>query len=260
MPELTILVKGIAIASRSVFFTLVLLSVIVFVFAVGFRQLTDGTSIGKTYFLSVPVSMANLFLYGALPDMVDYVKDVSGESLILGFVLIVFFFLAALTVMNMLVGILCDVVSVVSAVEKEQLQVMSVKRKLLHMLALSGIDANEDMQISQSQFRELLTNPKAAKAIEEVGVDAVALVDYGDIFFDGQNKYVSFCEFIQVMMQFRGTNSATVKDIVDLHKVIKRENEHLLDILLPNRHELKDESLPIHEFTSLRRGNTSALD
>jgi len=231
MPELSILVKGIGIASRSVFWTLFLLSVIVFVFAVVFRQLTDGMTVGDAYFKSVPDAMANLFLYGAMPDIVDWVYDIAGAHLLLGFLLIFFVFLAALTVMNMLIGILCDVVSVVSAVEKEELRVMSVKKKLMAMLHNSGLDADEDMQISRAEFASLLTNPKAAKAIQEVGVDAVALVDYADIIFECPNKPVSFGAFIQLLLQFRGSNAATVKDVVDLHKIIKRETEKVMKLI-----------------------------
>ena len=40
---------------------------------------------------------------------------------------LVFILLASLTVMNMLIGILCEVVSVVSSVEKEQLVLSFVK-------------------------------------------------------------------------------------------------------------------------------------
>merc|ERR1740130_1625889 len=56
MPELLILIKGIGVASRSVFYTLCLLAVVIYVFAVAFRQLTDNMEIGKKYFSSVPAS------------------------------------------------------------------------------------------------------------------------------------------------------------------------------------------------------------
>merc|ERR1740138_403190 len=60
MPELMILLKGLWLASRSVFFTLVLLVGTIYIFALVFRQITDGTALGEAYFSTVPVSMGSL--------------------------------------------------------------------------------------------------------------------------------------------------------------------------------------------------------
>merc|ERR1719253_583254 len=45
IPELTILIKGLLVASRSVLFTLFLLLIIIYFFAIMFRQLSDGTDL-----------------------------------------------------------------------------------------------------------------------------------------------------------------------------------------------------------------------
>merc|ERR1711957_873690 len=134
-----------------------------------------------------------------------------------------FVVLGSLTIINMLVGVLVGVVEAVSACEKEQLLVTSVKLKLLSMLAVSGLDANEDMHISRNEFELLLLNSDAARVIQDVGVDVVGLVDFTDIIFaEADVDGLSFEEFITVVLKFRGTNTATVRDIVDLRKLILR--------------------------------------
>merc|ERR1719413_349483 len=50
MPELMILIKGIAAATRSVFFTLALLCLLMYVFAIMFTQLMVETEVGEEYF------------------------------------------------------------------------------------------------------------------------------------------------------------------------------------------------------------------
>ena len=60
MPELLILLKGLVQATRSIFFTLVLLFLVVYVFALVFRQLTDGTEIGQEFFPTVTTSFCTL--------------------------------------------------------------------------------------------------------------------------------------------------------------------------------------------------------
>merc|ERR1719265_1301878 len=68
MPELMVLIKGMLAATRSVFFTLCLLILIMYVFAIAFTQLTDGTSLGKNHFGNVAESMYTLLVHGALLD------------------------------------------------------------------------------------------------------------------------------------------------------------------------------------------------
>lgn len=232
LPELTILIKGIWVAARSVFFTLLLLAIIIYVFAVALRQMTDDTAIGDFYFKSVPYGMKSLLLYATLPDMAGFVDEMGDEHIVLALTLLVFILMASLTVLNMLVGVLVEVVSVVSAVEKEQLLVSFVKKKLLEMLKKSGLDADEDMMISRHEFEMLLVLPQAAKCIQDVGVDPVGLVDFSDyIFQDSQNDKLTFSEFIDLVLELRGSNHSTVKDVVDLRTILLRQMEYTQQIL-----------------------------
>merc|ERR1719183_759108 len=53
--------------------------------------------------------------------------------------------------------------------------------------------------------------------IQEIGVDVVGLVDFADfIFKDGVE--LSFPEFMEIVLQLRGSNMSTVRDVVDLRK------------------------------------------
>merc|ERR1719401_1154326 len=70
IPELMIMIKGMAAACRSVFFTLCLLALLTYVFAIVFKQLTEGTQVGQAYFSTVLRAMYSLLLYGALLDNV----------------------------------------------------------------------------------------------------------------------------------------------------------------------------------------------
>merc|ERR1719454_2631771 len=54
MPELMVMIKGMKAATRSVFFTLLLLIIIMYVFGIAFVQLSDGTQVADEHFESVP--------------------------------------------------------------------------------------------------------------------------------------------------------------------------------------------------------------
>lgn len=228
-PELTILVKGITIACRSVVSTLSLMVVMAYIFALAFRQLTDGTEVGDTYFNSVPFGMKELLINAAMPDAGDFLNALGAENLLFAFLGLLFLGMAALTLMNMLIGVLCEVIGVVSAVEKEGMKVKFVKTQLLEALKEGGITIHEEVVISKHEFLEILSKPGAARAIRSVGVDPVGLIDLTEHIFSGEcsamskqdvKEGISFVQFMELMLEMGGQNGARVKDIIDLRKVL----------------------------------------
>jgi hypothetical protein len=225
MPELMILVKGMMVAMRSVFFTLCLLLVIIYIFAIGFVQLTEDTGVGKEYFDTMWDAMNTLLLMGTLLENCPSVAFALGDqSPFLQLLFYFFILMASLTVMNMLVGVLVEVVKVVSTVEKEELQVNFVKNRVASMI--TDLDQNSDGKISKAEFEVLLKNAAATRALHDVGVDVVGLVDYHDYLF-ADDAELTFGMFMEIVLSLRGSNGATVKDIVDLWKLVLFEMERL---------------------------------
>lgn len=106
-----------------------LLFIIIYFFAIVFRQLTDATPVGELYFSTIPNSMMSLLLDAVLPDQAAIVYECMDESPLFGIMILFYILLASLTVMNMLIGVLCEVVGIVSAVEKETMTVNYVKQR-----------------------------------------------------------------------------------------------------------------------------------
>ncbi|CAL1156510.1 unnamed protein product [Cladocopium goreaui] len=160
IPELLIIVRAIAIALRSVFFLMVLLLGLVYLFGLLFTQLLDGKnqppgSLAYDSFRSLPQSMNTLLLAGALPDQSSLVEDAGKTHPLLYPLMLLYMLLASLTVMNMLVGILCEVVTVVSAVEKEEILLKSVKSLLKQLLLDAQADEDGDGSISRKEFDQM---------------------------------------------------------------------------------------------------------
>jgi hypothetical protein len=221
------LVKGMFVAARSVFFTLCLLVMFLYVFGIAFTQLAGGTPVGILYFDTVGSSMNTLLLYGALlEDCPDVINAAGDESWVLRALFLVFVLLASLTVMNMLVGVIVEVVSVVSAVEKESMKVSYFRTRLDEIIRDSRLDEDGNGQISRAEFEMLLENPDAAKSLKDVGVDVVGLVDYHDFFFKDGEEF-DFGAFVEVVLSLRGGNGATVKDVVDLRKFLIQEGNRM---------------------------------
>lgn len=237
-PELTIMIKGLLISARSVMSTMVLMLVIVVLFSVALRQLTYGTEVGDEYFTSVPHGMVVLLLGSAFPDVGDIIVALGEENFLFGMFGFVYFFVASLTLLNMLVGVLCEVVSVVSSVERDAMQVAFVKHSIVGALADAGITFSKTQAITKEEFHDLLMKPAAAKAIRAAGVDLVGLVDFSDYIFAGEYKAkgidggsLTLDQLIEVMLELGSTNSATVKDIVDSRKIMVERMESIDEAL-----------------------------
>lgn len=243
-PELMVLIKGMVTATRSVFFTLCLLVLILYVWGIFFTSVLRGQKVGDRYFTSVGVSMNSLLLHACfLEDFPEMANAVFEESSIIYALLLLFVLLAALTVMNMLVGVLVEVVSVVAAVEKEQLAVEFMREKMMEVLALirkKKIEDVKEVTIDKDDFMAILSMPSAARVLRDVGIDVVALVDLVDYIFneDEGTSSMNFKDFMELMLQMRGSNIATVRDLVDTRKYLKQLIGKLeIPVSLPTSHQ-----------------------
>jgi voltage-gated sodium channel len=231
MPEMLIMIKGIMSAFRSVFFTLLLLCLIIYIYAIAFRQITAGSGLeySQQYFPSVPGAALQLLLWGALPDFAQMVENLGQDHWGLAVIHITFVLLSSLTVLNMLVGVLCEVVSTVAIVEREQMAADHVKTHLLHLMRISDLD-HDDM-VNRDEFHSLLCEQQTIQILAETGVDIIGLLELSDFFFKDTEK-LSFDEIFTLILQLRGSNSATVKDIVDTRKFVMQELKSLETTLM----------------------------
>eukprot|EP00928_Gymnodinium_smaydae_P008909 TRINITY_DN13288_c0_g3_i1.p1 TRINITY_DN13288_c0_g3~~TRINITY_DN13288_c0_g3_i1.p1 ORF type:complete len:606 (-),score=108.43 TRINITY_DN13288_c0_g3_i1:180-1997(-) len=218
-PEIMVLVKGMFVATRTVISSLALLVMIVYFFAIACTMMSKDTSAG-TLFPSTLSSMYVLVVDGILPDNASILNTGAEASWMLAIVLFLFLLLSCVTVMNLLVGVLVEAIQCVGQVEKEQVLADYLRETLSAMLKKT--DMNGDQGISIDEFNDLLKMPEATRAIKDVGVDVVALVDFVDHLFQNQDV-IQFSDFMQLLLQLRGTNTCTVKDILDLRKALTFE-------------------------------------
>lgn len=227
MPELLILVKGMAAGMRSVFYTLLLLGILTYVFAIAFRQLLDGTPVGREHFSSLFVSMHTLWRDGTLLDNTGTLVGLLLEQgLVYALVFYIFVLLAAFTILNMLIGVLCEVVSAVAETEKEQIAITTVKDGFLQIIARGGLDTDGDNMLSKEEFMAIVDDPQSVSLLDKVDVDVYGLMELADFIFESEDGtgevQLTFADFMEVVLSLRGSNTATVKEVVDLRKFIKK--------------------------------------
>merc|ERR1719221_610632 len=120
-----------------------LLIILMYIFAIALTQMAADTEMGEEHFPGVLSSMYSLWVYGTLLDGVSAIcNEMKEESLICLFIFNVFIVLSAFTLMNMLIGVTCEVVSTVAAAEKEGIDLSYVRSQLQDILM--SIDENSD--------------------------------------------------------------------------------------------------------------------
>lgn len=224
MPELLVLVKGVVAALRSVVFTLLLLLVMIYIFSIVFVQVSKGTQLGDTYFRTVPDAMHSLLIDGVLVDgpnaFVSTAIDYSpfGEAAIFIFLYYSFVLLSNLTLMNMLIGVVCEVLSTVAECEHEELTMLYIRDELRKFL-----DEADQHAICKDKFLEVLEKDGAAAMLQEVEVDIFSLVDLVDTIFttdDGQERTLDFPDLVEVMLRYRSTKEASFADVTELKRAV----------------------------------------
>ena len=77
---------------------------------------------------------------------------------------ILYVILAALTVMNMLIGVLCEAVSAVADKEKDDIKQEILIDKMRSIV--EHLDTNDDNQVSYGEFIQIMAMPNAYFQIE----------------------------------------------------------------------------------------------
>lgn len=192
-----------------------LLLIITFIFSIAFLELSSHTPLEQEYFRSIPDAIVSLILHCIVPDQEVFFKSLAEES------------------WNMLLGVLVEAVKTVSTIEQEQMMADFARKVLCGLIQddteMQEVDYQQRM-ISEKEFKSLLRKPRAVKALLKLGVDAGAALDYGRMLFE-DDESVSFVEFMHAMLTLRGSNKATVKDIVELRKYIGEEFTQIRSVL-----------------------------
>merc|ERR1712232_1510318 len=122
-PELLTMVKAMTKAISALSATLTMLLALVYVYSIMLSILLKDEPELDFYFATFPRTMWTLLIDGTLLDGTGNLMKAlfnvgSFSSSISALVFMSFLFLSAVTLMNMLIGVLCDVVCEVSAYEK----------------------------------------------------------------------------------------------------------------------------------------------
>jgi hypothetical protein len=213
LPELLTLVKGIMRATRAVSVVLMFMVMLMYIFAIVFTAqigdpmaperfeddpywVRDTDPTGPELFGSMGDSMMTLFTRGLLGDnlaeTLQAIKDRSGKysctgegddrectreggELWLMWVFIVFMIISAFCLLNMLVGVLCEVIDETA---KDEAACGKISQLDHHIrMAFWKIDSSGDDAITRKEWAEMRTMEDVRKCFENIGVEKAFIDD-----------------------------------------------------------------------------------
>lgn len=235
VPELMILIRGIMTTASSVGFTASLIFLAMYIWALVIKQLGEGHPFQATFFTTIPEGMYTLMMTGCFMKGVDIqLNMMRKQSPVCAVAYFCFVVLSGITMMKILTGMLCKVIVAVSEAEHEKIHVSFLKDALLYVMVdigcaeipahgqLDDIDV-ENIRITQEKFAQMILHGRALDALSRIGVDLEGLVAHARHVYGDQedNKYeLPFSTLLEVLLQLRGTNTATVRDIVGLKNFV----------------------------------------
>lgn len=198
-PELLTLVKAMVAALQSVGATLILLVACLYIFGIVFTmRYRDGGSqeweqnLQQDYFGGLWVSVITLLVHGTLLDDITSVfnelrKDVTYMLVFIGFIV-----LSSFTVLNMLVGVLAEVVTQTADSEKFERNVSETRRHF-HSLFLK-MDMDASGSLSQVEFERMLEDKKAVKLLSNLGIKKDRCVELKKQIFEDVEARIEAAE------------------------------------------------------------------
>lgn len=220
VPELWVLGQGMARALRSVLAVLCLLMLVIYVFAVMFTMTLSGSRVGAGVFDTVPQALNFLLLEVLCGPSADFVLSLLAEGCVYYLMYLAFLLIALLTLMNMLIGILCEVVAHEAQLSKEKAFLMEVEKQVTRLA--KDLDDDGSGGISADEFERIIRDPSMITSLHEFGVDIVDVAHFARFVYE-QTDEISLPDFGQMVGQFRGSKACTVKDIMDVRQYITME-------------------------------------
>merc|ERR1712232_1071453 len=118
-------------------------------------------------------------------------------------------FLSAITVMNMLIGVLCEVVSEVARGEKDDNEIRLIKEHIL--VELMKFDDDGDGMVSKSELERVIRNPKSIAVFRSLDVNVPYLMELQKMLYPKKDARVPMKAIMELMLMCRGSLATTVK-------------------------------------------------
>jgi len=220
LPELLTMFKGMFVASRAVGASMLMVLLLLYVFGIIIHMGLSSEEGLEDLFGSLPRCMWTLLIQGTFMDdvgatLTDLLDRGKLNTVLSTCVFLLFILLSATTVMNMLIGVLCEVVSKVAQSEQDEAAITAMKETIL--VELKTFDDDGNCMISKAELEQVMSSPRAISVLRSIEVDTDCLETLKQMLFwnrpDGAEVHIE--RIMELLLNYRGNLHTTVKHLVD---------------------------------------------
>jgi len=246
LPELVTMLKGMLVASRAVASSLLMVISLIYFFSILlFTLLKDEPD--TQHFSSILSCMWTLLMDGTFMYNPGIVTDTLIErgtptGYLAIAVFLVFVFMSAMTVMNMLIGVLCEVVTTVAQERRTDNDLRNLKDTILEKVLLNYSEGNN---ISKSELVHMMEDVQSRVLLQELRIDVKFMNEAIRMLID--EKFSTSCDNIPIkyimslMLSCRGDVPVTFRHLADSHFFTRWMVRTEVDgLLAPGRAQLSD--------------------
>lgn len=260
------MVHGLLQAFIAVTPTLLVVGILIFVFAVilnmTLKGYHDDPEVYQNY-RSLNWCMWTLLMDGCFMDnpgentraLLEISQFETGTAVLL---FIMFILLTAVTMMNMIIGVICKVVNEITVKERDAAAVLALKKSVL--CELRKYDVNGDNSISREELNNVMSNEETLHVLEHVEIDLQYLKHIQEMLFCGTEE-VSITRIMELMLSSRRdlpttfrhhaegqlfqvwALESTLEQLEDLVESTSKNHEDMLGKICTMLHEIKGQSL-----------------
>ena len=172
-----------------------------------------------------------LMLDNAAPLMTSLLFSHEYNYILAGIFFMMYALLSAMLILQMLIGVLCDVVSRVGSEQRDATAIGLVKQELRQEL----IDADDgDGKISQEELQKIMKDPHSRALMKKLNINAAFLAELQKMMFTKPGQQVTIKQVLELMILCRGDNVATVEsmgpailsiisEVAEVRKILERD-------------------------------------
>jgi len=248
-PELVTMIKGLLRALRAISSTMILVGLMVYVWAIMMHMLMkEEDDFNEKWwnesmlgFSTILRCMWTLLMDGTLlldeagRLMTELLFSPKTNHFFAGLFFFMYSLLSAMLILQMLIGVLCDVVGQVGQEQRDATAIGLVKQELLGELTKND---DGDNRISQEELFSVMKNPRSKALMRKLNINSVFLFELQKMMFTKPGQLVGIKQILDVMVMCRGDNVATVEsmsggllsiigELNDVRQILERDLELL---------------------------------
>jgi len=223
-PELVTMIKGLIRSLRAISSSGILVGLMVYTWAILLHMLLkeedelnewlweeneeDFTNLTNCMWMLI--MQGTLMLDNAAPVMTRLLYHQKWTVKLAGLFFFIYTLLSALLILQMLIGVLCDVVSRVGQEQRDAQAIGIVKQELLEIITEAD---GGDGKISHEELGKVMKHPKSVAVLKKLNINRLFLMELQKMMFPKKTSTVPIKAVLELMIMCRGANPATVETL-----------------------------------------------